>query len=159
LSLRIVSWVAGAFALVAAIGPWDMKLFPSTAAPDASGQARLVYAASPFGVAVTADGRGRYDIQVKAAGLPAPSTVGSGFRAYVAWVATPDLAQWRRVGTITNGKSTVGPAEFNKFLFVVTAESSATPAAHHGPTILHGNSPSAWLQNFMTHPLFRGPSQ
>jgi hypothetical protein len=149
----------GAILLVASIGPWDMKLFPSTAAPNASGQARLVYAASPFGVAVTADGRARYDIQVKAAGLPAPSAIGGGYHAYVAWAATPDLSQWRRLGTIANGNSTVGSAEFNKFLFVVTAESSATPAAHHGPTVLHGSSPSAWLQNFLTHPLFRGPSQ
>jgi hypothetical protein len=136
-----------------------MKLFPSTAAPEASGQARLVFAASPFGVAVTADGRARYDIQVKAAGLPAPSAVGGGYRAYVAWATTPDLTRWSRLGTITNGKSTVGSAEFNKFLFVVTAESSATPAVHHGPTVLHGSSPSAWLQNFMTHPLFRNIPQ
>jgi hypothetical protein len=30
---------------------------------------------------------------------------------------------------------------------------------HHGPTVLHGSSPSAWLQNFMTHPLFRNIPQ
>ncbi len=118
-----------------------------------------MYAASPFGVAVTTDGRARYDIQVKATGLPAPSVVGTGYRAYVAWATTPDLTQWHRLGTVTNGNSTVGSVAFNKFLFVVTAESSATPAAHHGPTVLHGTSPSGWLQNFLTHPLFRGPSQ
>ena len=83
-------WVA-LLLVVAAIGPWDMKLFPGTVVPDASGQARLVYAASPFGVAVTADGHARYDIQVTASGLPAPSTLGR-YTAYVAWQASPDLS-------------------------------------------------------------------
>lgn len=144
--------------IAAAVGPWDMKLFPGNAVPGASGQARLVYATSPFGVAVTADGHARYDIQVTASGLPAPSTLG-GYTTYVAWQATPDLSTWTRLGTVTNGKTTVGAANLNKFLFVITAEASAAPAKHQGPTILHGSSPSAWLQSFLTHPLFRLPAQ
>jgi hypothetical protein len=56
---------------------------------------------------------------------------------------------------VTNGKTTVGRAELDKFLLVVAAESSAT-SAHAGPTVLHGNSPSGWLQSFLSHPLFRG---
>ena len=147
-----------ALSLLLAIGPWDMKLFPGPVVPDASGQARLVYAASPFGVAVTADGHARYDIQVTASGLPAPSALGS-YTTYVAWQATPDLSKWTRLGTITNGKTTVGAASLNKFLFVVTAEASPTPAMHKGPTVLHGTSPSGWLQSFLTHPLFRLPAQ
>jgi hypothetical protein len=147
-----------ALLVVAVIGPWDMKLFPGTVAPGASGQARLVYASSPFGVAVTADGHARYDIQITATGLPAPSTIGS-YTAYVAWQASPDLSHWTRLGTVTNGKTTVGAVDLNKFLFVITAESSPTPATHHGPTVLHGTSPSGWLQSFLTHPLFRGTPQ
>jgi hypothetical protein len=149
---------AAALILGAAVGPWDMKLFPATAAPNASGQARLVYAASPFGVAVTADGHARYDIQVTASGLPAPSTLGS-YTTYVAWQASPDLTHWTRLGTVANGKTTVGATDLNKFLFVITAEGSASPATHQGPTILHGTSPSGWLQSFLTHPLFRGTPQ
>jgi hypothetical protein len=151
--------LAGLLLAFAAAGPFDMKLFPGPGAPGASGAARLVYADSPYGIAVTADGRARYDIQVTAVGLPAPSAIEAGYKAYVAWAATPDLTHWVRLGTITNGMSTVGSVDLNKFLLVVTAESSATPAAHHGPTVLHGSSPSAWLQNFLTHPLFRGPAQ
>jgi hypothetical protein len=152
-----VKWWA-ALLVVAAIGPWDMKLFPGTVVPDASGQARLVYAASPFGVAVTADGHARYDIQVTASGLPKPSTLGN-YTAYVAWQASPDLSHWTRLGTVTNGKTTVGSADLNKFLFVITAEASPTPSARQGPTVLHGTSPSGWLQSFLTHPLFRGNAQ
>jgi hypothetical protein len=150
--------VAAALVLGAAIGPWDMKLFPGTATPGASGQARLVYAASPFGVAVTADGRARYDIQVTASGLPAPAKLGN-YTAYVAWQASPDLSQWTRLGTVTNGKTTIGAANLNKFLFVITAEATPSPSTHHGPTVLHGTSPSGWLQSFLTHPLFRGNAQ
>ena len=148
-----------AASLALAAGPFDIKLFPGTQDPGASGHARLVYAASPYGVAVTTDGRARYDVQVTATGLPAPSSLGAGYTTYVAWESTPDLTRWVRLGTITNGTSTVGSADLNKFLFVVTAESSATTAEHHGPTVLHGSSPSAWLQNFMSHPLFRGNPQ
>jgi hypothetical protein len=136
-------------------GPFDIPLFNTPKAPDARGAARLVYAPSPFGVAVTADGHARYDVQVDVTGLPEASTLGA-FTAYVAWAATTDLSQWVRLGVIKNGRSVVGQVEMNKFLLVVTAEPSETPATHAGPTVLHGTSPSGWLQNFLTHPLFRG---
>ena len=116
-----------------------------------------MYAPSPFGVAVTADGRAIYDVQITAAGLPAPSTLGA-FSSYVAWAVTPDLSQWRRLGSVQNGTGTVGHVDFNKFLLVITAEADSAPASHAGPTVLHGTSPSGWLQSFLTHPLFRGVS-
>ncbi|MEO6864254.1 MAG: hypothetical protein ABI229_02265 [Gemmatimonadaceae bacterium] len=144
-----------AVSLVGPTGPFDIPLFATPPVPAAHGVARLVYASSPFGIAVTADGRARYDIQVTAAGLPAPSTLGA-FTTYVAWEVTPDLDKWIRLGPITNGTTTVGSAEANKFLFVVTAEPGASQSVHTGPTVLHGTSPSGWLQSFLTHPLFRG---
>ena len=79
----------------------------------------------------------------------------SGWRM-VAWAVTTDLKQWDRLGEVTNGRNTVGHAELNKFLLVITAESIATPTTHAGPTVLHGTSPSGWLQSFLSHPLFRG---
>ena len=136
-------------------GPFDIALFSTPKAPKASGEARLVFAESPFGIAVTPDGRARYDVHITAAGLPAPSSLGS-YSAYVAWAVTPDLAQWKRLGAVHDGTSTVGSADFNKFLLVITAEASASPQAHAGPIVLHGTSPSGWLQSFLTHPLFRG---
>lgn len=136
-------------------GPFDIPLFNTPKAPSAKGQARLVFAPSPFGVAVTADGRASYDVQIDASGLPEPSSLGA-YSAYVAWAVTTDLKQWDRLGAITNGQSSVGHAELNKFLLVITAESIATPKAHAGPTVLHGTSPSGWLQSFLSHPLFRG---
>ena len=139
-------------------GPYDITLFPAAAVPGAGGRARLLPTDSPFGIGVTADGRASYDIRITATGLPLPSRVGHA-QGFVAWAATPDLRQWVRLGTVGNGTSTVGPVELNKFLLVVTAETDTAGAAHAGPTVLHGTSPSGWLQSFLTHPLFRGIAQ
>ena len=141
-----------------AAGPYDLHLFPTPAVPHASGVARLVFAPSPFGIAVMPDGRASYNVQITAAGLPEPSTLGH-YTAYVAWAATPDLAQWVRLGSVTNGETTVGPVEFNKFLLIVAAGSSAAAASPSGPTVLHGTSPSGYIQSFLSHPLFRGMPQ
>lgn len=141
--------------LLIAAGPYDIPLFATAKAPAAAGSARLVFAQSPFGIAVTADGRAQYDVQIVASGLPAPSSLGA-FNAYVAWAATTDLQRWDRLGTITNGTSTVGHVALNKFLLVITAESDSGTKVHSGPTVLHGTSPSGWLQSFLNHPMFRG---
>jgi hypothetical protein len=72
---------------------------------------------------------------------------------------SPDLTGWHRLGPVTNGTTTVGHADLNKFLLVITAEADTSGTASRGPTVLHGTSPSGWLQSFLTHPLFRGISQ
>ena len=143
-------------ALVAAAeGPFDIPLFNTPRTPDAKGRARMVFAPSPFGVAVTADGHASYDVQLQITGLPDPASLGA-YKHYVAWVVTTDLKTWAPIGTVTNGDNTVGHIELNKFLLVITAEASASTGLHSGPTVLHGNSPSSWLQTFLSHPLFRG---
>ena len=155
--MRNSVWVAGLIALAGPrpAGPYDIVLLPGSAVPAAQGAARLIFAQSPFGVAVTADGRHRYDMRITARDLPNPSTLGA-YHHYVAWEVSTDLATWHVLGTVTNGTTTVGEASMNKFLVVITAEASAAPTAHAGPTVLHGTSPSGWLQTFLTHPLFRG---
>lgn len=147
--------LVAATTLVVADGPYDISLFNTPKTPTAKGHARLVFAHSPFGIAVTADGRASYDIEIEASGLPEPSALGA-YSTYVAWSASTDLAEWHRLGVVKNGTSTVGRAELNKFLLVITAEASAETAGHSGPTVLHGTSPSGWLQSFLSHPLFRG---
>ena len=136
-------------------GPFDIPLYNTPTVPTARGEARMVFAPSPFGVTVTADGRASYDVQLNVSGLPEPGTLGA-YTAYVAWAVSTDLKEWHRLGTVSNGRSTVGHAKLNKFLFVITVEASAAPATHAGPTVLHGTSPSGYLQTFLNHPLFRG---
>jgi hypothetical protein len=152
-------WIARALlaatAIVATQGPFDIELLNTPKAPTAQGHARLMFAPSPFGVAVTADGRAIYDVQIDASGLPDPATLGA-FSAFVAWAASPDLTEWHRLGAVKNGSSVVGEIELNKFLLVITAEADTASRTHAGPTVLHGTSPSGWLQSFLSHPLFRG---
>jgi hypothetical protein len=147
--------VLAAALLALPLGPFDITLLNTPQAPAAKGAARLVFAQSPFGIAVTADGRASYDVQLTITGLPAPSSLGA-YSTYVAWAATTELTEWHRLGTVTNGSSTVGRAELNKFLLVVTAEADSAAPTRAGPTVLHGISPSGWLQSMITHPLFRG---
>lgn len=151
------AWSIVSAAVLLAAGPFDIPLFSTPKAPDATGTARLVYSASPYGLAVTQDGRASYDIHITANNLPAPSSLGP-YATYVAWGTTPDLSQWVRLGPIKNGSNVVGSVSFNKFLVVVAAETSAT-SAHAGPTVLHGTSPSGYLQSFLSHPLFRSIPQ
>ena len=141
--------------LVVLASPFDIPLRSTTAAPTAKGSARLQYSASPFGISVTADGRASYDIRFEIEGLPAPSTI-NGATAYVAWMASTNLRNWHRLGTVRNGTTVVGKAELNKFLVVITAEVDSMVQTRKGPTILHGPSPSTWLQSMLSHPLFRG---
>ncbi len=140
---------------VTGAGPYDVALFTVPATASARGSARLVFAPSPFGVSLSADGHSRYDVRVSMSGLPSPATLGA-YTTYVAWAVTTDLKTWIRLGTITNGENLVGPVELNKFLLVITAEASPTPPTHAGPTVLHGTSPSGWMQSLLSHPLFRG---
>jgi hypothetical protein len=139
-------------------GPFDITLFPGPATPTVTGAARLTFAESPFGVAVTSDGRHSYDVHISATGLPDPGTLGM-FQAYIAWEVSTDLSEWHRLGEVKNGATVVGHAELNKFLLVISAEQNAATATHAGPIVLHGTSPSGWLQTFLAHPLFRGISQ
>jgi len=137
------------------LGPYDIQLRNTPKTPNAHGTARLIFAESPFGVAVTADGHASYDVRLSLSGLPEPSALGP-YKAYVAWGVTTDLKQWRRLGPVGNGESTVGTVDFNKFLLVVAAESDSAAAKHAGAVALSGTSPSGWLQTFLSHPLFRG---
>jgi hypothetical protein len=147
--------LAAGLLLLGASSPFEITLFNTAAAPEAQGTARLVFAASPFGVAVTPEGFASYDVRVELRGLPDPGRLGA-YRSYVAWAATTDLSRWYRLGPVGNGIRTVGRIELNKFLFVITAEADSLPATRKGPTVLHGLAPSSFLQSFVSHPLFRG---
>ena len=151
-SMRSLALLA---AIVLPLGPYDIQLQNTPRTPNAHGSARLLFAESPFGIAVTADGHASYDVRFTISGLPEPSTLGA-YTTWVAWGVTPDLKQWRRLGAVGNGDTTVGRVEFNKFMLVVAAESDSLVTKHAGPVALSGTSPSGWLQTFLSHPLFRG---
>ncbi len=136
------------------VGPYDLPLYAAASSPGASGEARLLFASSPFGIAVTPDGHSIYDLEVTTKGLPAPSSLGA-YSTYFAWAVATDLTEWVPLGPVHDGTTTVGPVQLDKFLVVITAEASESPVSRAGPTVLHGSSPSSWLQSFLNHPLFR----
>jgi hypothetical protein len=136
-------------------GPYDILFLPTRSAPEARGTARLHYATSPFGVAVTPEGVARWTVRFTLEGLPPATTLGNA-QGYVAWAASSDLREWDRLGTVTNGTATLGHVARNKFMVVVTAEPDTTTTTRRGPTVLSGISPSSWMQPLLTHALFRG---
>lgn len=110
----------------------------------ARGVVALGRAASPFSVAVTAEGHQRYNLTAWIADLPDPTTLEA--TAYVAWVTTPVLDPMVRLGTVVNGRNALGEVTFDKFLLLVTAERDASVTERTGPLVLRGRSPSMRME-------------
>lgn len=133
---------------------YDIPLHATENAAGASGNAHLAPAPSPFGMSLTPDGRVIYDVTVTASGLVAPSQMGASH--YIVWVTTQDLATGRKLAVLGADNRATGQVALDKFIVLITAESSDTVTHWHGPIMLRGFSPSTWLQNFASHPLFLG---
>ena len=162
--VRSSAIVAGCLTAVAALGAsrrrpdlFKIDLRPTSAAPSASGVALLSPARSPFGLALTRDGRVIFDVSLTVTGMPAPSTLGR-FDSYVLWAARDDLGEMQRLGIVKNGQPLTSRVSYSKFLIVVTAEGGAGGAAGKwsGPIVLRGFSPSALLENFSGKTMFNG---
>jgi hypothetical protein len=93
-----------------------------------------------------------FDVTVTVRNLPALS----GRSAYVAWVTTPDLDDGRKLGVIGGDQTTTGSVSWNKYIVLVTAESQPVGEHWKGPIVLRGFSPSTYLANYSSHPLFLG---
>lgn len=133
---------------------YRIDLTATERAPGAKGEARLRPAPTPFGLPVTVDGRVVWTAEVMAEGLPAPASLGA-YTVFVAWAATPNLDEVRRLGALAH-ESATGEVAWNKFLIFVSAEASATADRWSGPIVLRGMSASGYMQNFSAHPLFNG---
>ncbi|HEX5724427.1 MAG TPA: multicopper oxidase family protein, partial [Longimicrobiaceae bacterium] len=107
----------------------------------ASGTVELGTVPSPFGVALTADGRHLYDLSITLRDLPPPESLGP-YTTYVAWAAPPLLEPMLRLGAVGPGRTRLGPVALNKFLVFVSAEPSADVPRRTGPLVLRGTSPS-----------------
>lgn len=121
-----------------------IDLFPA-ADFDASGIARLVPPASPFGIAVSAAGEPQHDIDFTLQNLPAPSSIGA-YTTLVAWAVTPQLRPVVKLGEVRNGSARLGRVTFDRFIVLITAEASASVAVPTGPPVLRGTSASMRMQ-------------
>jgi hypothetical protein len=125
---------------------YTIPLVPTARGAGTSGMASVRFASSPFGVAVTEDGRYTYDLHVRASGLRPVEG-----RAYVAWVTTPNLDQVVRLGPLDEALEVTGRVEWNKYLVVVSAESSEPGDRWAGPIVLRGLSLSGMLESMAGH--------
>ena len=107
--------------------------------PGAAGYVELTPPPSPFGVSVTVDGRHRFDLALRIAGLPDPASLGD-YTGYVAWATTPRLRPVVNLGPVANGRTMVGPVDMDKFVVIVSAEADLDAAAWNGRIVLRGTS-------------------
>ncbi|MQA89513.1 MAG: multicopper oxidase domain-containing protein [Gemmatimonas sp.] len=112
----------------------------------ATGVAQLAPPASPFGAAVTIDGRHRYRTTFLLRGLPDPATLGD-YSTYVAWAMPPTLAPVTRLGPVRNGRVETGEVALNKFYLLVSAEVSDSVSERRGPLVLRGLSASTRMRD------------
>ncbi|MBT8400764.1 MAG: hypothetical protein KJO98_09825 [Rhodothermia bacterium] len=125
---------------------------PGTARTVAFGD--VLFASSPFGVAVTADGNYSYELQltVERSGYKGPGH-------FVGWLATSDLKQVKWLGPLGDDNSLSSTVEWNKFLVIVTLEESDQPANRwQGPVVFRGLSRSGLMHTMAGHgPFSREP--
>lgn len=107
-------------------------LIPTPDLMDASGTAAMGRVNTPFGVAVSSNGRHAYYMTIEVDGLPEPSTLGP-YTTYVAWATTPVFDPVIKLGEVRNGVTRAQRIDFNKFLVLVSAESSASVQQREGP--------------------------
>jgi len=98
--------------------------------------------ATPFGAAVTREGRPRYELSASIAGLPDPATLGP-YHAYVAWAYTLAMDSAVKLGQVRNGDNALGELARDQFRVVITAESSAQVRERSGRIVVRGTSPAA----------------
>ncbi len=133
-----------------------VRLLPRPLVRGASGVAALHPSASPFGVALTADGRQVYGVTLELRNLPPPEALGP-YSTYVVWAAPPSLAPLVKLGEAGNGSTALDPVALNKFLLFVSAEVSGDVARRSGPLVLRGMSPSMRMSDTHLTGLTGGP--
>ncbi len=119
-------------------------LVPTADLDEVTGTIELGPVATPFGVAVTADGRYRYRLTTTISGLPEPSTLGA-FKTYVAWATTLSLDSVVKLGEVANGQTRLSELDYPEFRILISAETSAAVSSRSHRLVLRGTSPSTKL--------------
>ncbi len=121
-------------------------------ARQATGVANLTYASSPFGVAISPRGTYVYNLDIQVEKISARKK-----GVYAVWVTTPDLDQTKRLGILDEHMRVRGQVDWNKFLVVISLETTDNPDATSwsGPIVLRGMSRSGLMHTMAGH----GPFQ
>ena len=155
---RVSGSCPAAPAAVATADYYNITMSATGRAPGARGYVTKTFAPSPFGIAVTADGRYIYDVHVKVEGLRGPPAT-----EYTVWVAPPNLSPIVRLGVLDEHFELSGQVDFNKLIMFVTAErpgswdsdngddGSAGGNVWKGPILMQGISRSGMMHSAAGH--------
>lgn len=134
-------------------GYYAIDLVPTRRVPGtggARGTARVTFARSPFGVAVSAGGSYAQALDIRVEGLRPRASF-----AFVAWAATSDLEKVTRIGVLDAEAQghLAARVEWNKFLVIITAEpsSAAAEGRWQGPIVMRGMSRSGMMHTMAGH--------
>lgn len=130
-----------------------VELIPIPDLRSVSGVVELGRVRAPFGVTVSPEGYHVFNATMTLEDLPDPATLGP-FSTYVAWITTPRLRPFVKLGKVENGQTELGKVWYNQFLILVTAEASADVEDRRGRIVLRGTSPSTRAQ---AHPFVMLP--
>ncbi len=120
---------------------------PGTGVARATAEVSLP-SASPFSVALTTDGSYAYDVSVSLERMRAPRQ-----GRLVAWVTTRELDHVERIGALDDSLRASGSVSWNKFIVLVTLESSDDPNQEMwaGPVVFRGMSRSGMMHTMVGH--------
>lgn len=122
-----------------------IPLFASEAGGGARGWAEILPGEGVFGVRVDVTGVALQPFLLRLENLPHPTDLGP-YTTYVAWITSPTLHPWLRLGEVGEGLNLTGEAGLNQYMVMVTAEEQGGVEAPEGPIVLRGTSPSHRLQ-------------
>ena len=103
---------------------------------------------SPFSVQLTPDGSYAYDLHVSLQRMKAPLQGN-----LVAWVTTTEIDRIERMGALDANLQTSGRVRWNKYIVVITLESSDDPDQKQwaGPIVMRGMSRSGMMHTMVGH--------
>ena len=115
----------------------------------AKGTAEVSFSgASPYSVAVTADGSYEYDVEIRLERMKPPRE-----GILVGWITTREIDEIVRIGPLDEHLMASGRVAWNKFIVVITLEATNDPAATRwsGPIVFRGMSRSGMMHTMVGH--------
>lgn len=114
----------------------------------ASGKAAISFERSPFGISISENGSYVHNLTIKIKDIARPNDA-----VYVAWITTPNLDKINMLGVLDENLQTSGKVTWNKYLVVITKESSAANLGPQwkGPIVMRGMSKSGYMHTMAGH--------
>ena len=143
--------------LAASGGSTDLYCIHLLPAPGftAAGSVELSWTGGPFTVGVMLDGTQQWQLRFSLQQLP-DSLLHGRRSGFVAWAASPTMAQVIRLGRVHNGELDLGPVALDRFLILISAESDTAVGEWKGRVVLRGESASNRLRPADNYQFFLG---